>query len=369
MRVHHLNCGTMCPPFGRLIRGEGSLVSRGHMVCHCLLLETDAGLVLVDTGIGLGDMAEPRERLGPGFTALVGPRLDPTETAVYQVEALGFASTDVRHIVLTHLDLDHAGGLGDFPHAEVHVYRPEHDAAMTRSSLRERERYRPAQWAHGPRWRLRHGRRALVRLRLRAPARRPLPRHPPRPRHRPHAWPRRDRRAHLAPPRHRARPAPRGANAAQAGSSTRATPTSTAARWTPTAAPAPWAWRSSSACSRSTTTRASPTRSASASSRASTPARCASSPPTTTSSSIAAAAPAPAFAARRKRDRRDRRPVRFPGRAAGRALVTFLALAAHGPSKRPNASHGSPSIPPREIECNQEGSRRVRREQSWEIER
>lgn len=152
MRVHHLNCGTMCPPFGRLIRGEGSLVSRGHMVCHCLLLETDAGLVLVDTGIGLGDMEHPRERLGAGFTALVAPRLDPTETAIYQVEALGFASTDVRHIILTHLDLDHAGGLGDFPHAEVHVYRPEHDAAMTRATLRERERYRSAQWAHNPRW-------------------------------------------------------------------------------------------------------------------------------------------------------------------------------------------------------------------------
>ena len=152
MRVHHLNCGTMCPPFGRLIRGEGSLFSRGLMVCHCLLVETDAGLVLVDTGIGLGDMAEPRERLGAGFTALVAPRLDPKESAVHQVEALGFSSRDVRHIVLTHLDLDHAGGLSDFPDADVHVYRPEHDAAMTRASLRERERYRPAQWAHGPRW-------------------------------------------------------------------------------------------------------------------------------------------------------------------------------------------------------------------------
>jgi glyoxylase-like metal-dependent hydrolase (beta-lactamase superfamily II) len=142
----------MCPPFGRLTRGEGSLFDRGHMVCHCLLVETEAGLVLIDTGIGLGDIAKPRERLGSGFEAVIGPVLDPKEAAITQVEALGFSPQDVRHIIVTHLDLDHAGGLSDFPDAAVHIYRPEHDAAMTRATLRERERYRTAQWAHGPRW-------------------------------------------------------------------------------------------------------------------------------------------------------------------------------------------------------------------------
>lgn len=37
MKVHHLNCGTMRPP------GTPTLV------CHVLLVETDNGLVLVDT--------------------------------------------------------------------------------------------------------------------------------------------------------------------------------------------------------------------------------------------------------------------------------------------------------------------------------
>ncbi|MEZ4301429.1 MAG: MBL fold metallo-hydrolase [Polyangiaceae bacterium] len=154
MRAHHLNCGTMCPPAGRLTRGEGSLFSRGRMICHCLLLETSQGLVLVDTGIGLGDIQQPDERLGRGFTTITNPRLDPRETAVYQVEALGFTASDVRHIVVTHLDLDHAGGLSDFPDAEVHVYRPEHTAATARATFAERERYRPAQIAHGPRFHL-----------------------------------------------------------------------------------------------------------------------------------------------------------------------------------------------------------------------
>ena len=154
MRIHHLNCGTFCPRAGRLFRGSGSLLARGHLVCHCLLIETGEGLVLVDTGIGLADIQQPHERLGRGFTAVASPVLDPKETAIYQIEKLGFSASDVRHIVLTHMDLDHAGGLSDFPGAAVHVYRPEHDAAKARATIGERGRYRPMQWAHGPRFHL-----------------------------------------------------------------------------------------------------------------------------------------------------------------------------------------------------------------------
>jgi glyoxylase-like metal-dependent hydrolase (beta-lactamase superfamily II) len=58
----------------------------------------------------------------------------------------------VRHIVFTHLDLDHAGGLPDFPTARVHVLDVEHDAAMRRRSLAEKVRYVKAHWAHDPQW-------------------------------------------------------------------------------------------------------------------------------------------------------------------------------------------------------------------------
>jgi glyoxylase-like metal-dependent hydrolase (beta-lactamase superfamily II) len=43
------------------------------------------------------------------------------DTTVRQVEKLGFRTKDVTHVVLTHCDPDHAGGLADFPHADVHV--------------------------------------------------------------------------------------------------------------------------------------------------------------------------------------------------------------------------------------------------------
>ena len=138
------------------------------MVCHCVLVETDRGLVLIDSGIGLEDIARPAERLGRMFVTMVGAELNPEQTAVRQIERLGFSRRDVRHIILTHLDLDHAGGLSDFPEAKVHVARAEYDVAFQPKG-RDRQRYRPLQWAHGPDWGpLRHPWRALERFRVRA---------------------------------------------------------------------------------------------------------------------------------------------------------------------------------------------------------
>ncbi|AGP52153.1 MBL fold metallo-hydrolase [Streptomyces rapamycinicus] len=138
MKVHHLNCGTMH------LRGGPRLV------CHVLLLETDAqGLVLVDSGFGLMDIATHGRRVGPA-RHYIRPALDPEETAARQVERLGFHRDDVRHIVLTHFDADHIGGLADFPHATVHVTAAEAHGAIHAPSWRERLRFRPAQWAHAP---------------------------------------------------------------------------------------------------------------------------------------------------------------------------------------------------------------------------
>jgi glyoxylase-like metal-dependent hydrolase (beta-lactamase superfamily II) len=140
MRVHHLNCATMCPAFV------------GRMVCHCLLVELGDGLLLVDTGLGTHDLARPHARLGRPFVSITRPRFDAGEPALAQLQRLGFSARDVRHIVVTHLDLDHAGGLSDFPEAEVHVAQGELAAAMN-PRMSERGRYRRPQWAHGPHWR------------------------------------------------------------------------------------------------------------------------------------------------------------------------------------------------------------------------
>ncbi len=152
MHIHHLDCGPMRPPGGRLMDG----VSTGpfaRLTCHCLAIETDHdGLVLVDTGLGLRDMVRPYPRLPWWNAALLRFRLDPDRTMLRQLKRRGFSPRDVRHIVMTHLDFDHAGGLVDFPEARVHVMEAEAKAAKRREGLLGRTRYRPVQWGDTNRW-------------------------------------------------------------------------------------------------------------------------------------------------------------------------------------------------------------------------
>ena len=89
--------------------------------------------------------ARRRRSLGPAAAFQAGssgPRSITRETARSRsVERSAYKASDVRHVVVTHLDLDHAGGISDFPGATVHLHAREHAAAMARATLRERERY------------------------------------------------------------------------------------------------------------------------------------------------------------------------------------------------------------------------------------
>lgn len=137
----------MCPSAGRI----PGLVP-AELVAHCLLVEGADGLTLVDTGFGTLDIAEQSRRLGRLFTLMVGAAFDPQQRAVAQVTALGHDPHDVRDIVVTHLDPDHAGGLSDFPWARVHVHPAEREAGTHPATMNERMRYVQAQWEHGPVW-------------------------------------------------------------------------------------------------------------------------------------------------------------------------------------------------------------------------
>jgi glyoxylase-like metal-dependent hydrolase (beta-lactamase superfamily II) len=130
-----------------------SIALRGRLACHCLLVELPDQLVLVDTGFGLGDVRSPRPRLSAFFLMLVAPELREEMTAIRQIERLGLDPRDVRNIILTHLDFDHAGGIDDFPHATVHLMGVERAEARAQRSWLDRQRYRPAQWHRHTLWR------------------------------------------------------------------------------------------------------------------------------------------------------------------------------------------------------------------------
>lgn len=139
MRIHHLNLGTLYPRFPKT-----------KAICYGLLLETGDDLMLVDTGFGTKDHTDPTP-LMRFFTSWMGVRAGIEETAIHQISAMDLNPRDVRHIILTHMHLDHAGGLRDFPWATVHVHRKEFEAAMNPRGLMERA-YLQCQWEHNPKW-------------------------------------------------------------------------------------------------------------------------------------------------------------------------------------------------------------------------
>jgi len=117
MTIHYLNGFTCNARFPRhWLSGQ-----------LCLLIESNDGLVLVDTGLGTRDYLAP-----PGilqiFKVVTLVPLNSEEAAVRQIVKQGYQPEDVRHIVLTHMHFDHAGGLPDFPRAKVHVNRREYEA-------------------------------------------------------------------------------------------------------------------------------------------------------------------------------------------------------------------------------------------------
>jgi N-acyl homoserine lactone hydrolase len=88
------------------------------------LIQTDDGSnVLVDTGFS-------RETVGaykqPGYS---GMRVDEQDYVTGQLALIGLQPQDIRYLVCTHLDPDHAGGHDEFPDAELVIQREHYEAA------------------------------------------------------------------------------------------------------------------------------------------------------------------------------------------------------------------------------------------------
>lgn len=117
MTIHLLNCFT----------DNARWPSKLKTGMACLLIETDQGLVLLDTGLGLDDYSHP-SWMTRMFRVITSMPFDPNEAAVNRIKQLGYQPADIKHILLTHMHFDHISGLPDFPHAKVHVHRREHEA-------------------------------------------------------------------------------------------------------------------------------------------------------------------------------------------------------------------------------------------------
>jgi N-acyl homoserine lactone hydrolase len=106
------------------------------------IVEHPEGLIAIDTGL-TSRVRVPRVQRMMGIPS---PMIEPGEEIDSQMRAKGLRTEDVRRVVLTHLDWDHAGGLEHFPNAEILVHRPEDEYA---SKMMGKLRYQPRLW---PTW-------------------------------------------------------------------------------------------------------------------------------------------------------------------------------------------------------------------------
>ena len=140
MSTQYINCAPMKP---RLLKWNvDNLV---------ILVETDQGLVLVDTGLGLHDHESPTRRVRL-FRYLFGIPNAPNSTALRRLETMGISPSIVKHINQTHLHFDHAGGLPDFPWAQVHLHQKEYASMLKPKTWLERFAYDKADFKHEPNW-------------------------------------------------------------------------------------------------------------------------------------------------------------------------------------------------------------------------
>ncbi|HSM25704.1 MAG TPA: MBL fold metallo-hydrolase [Anaerolineaceae bacterium] len=140
MAVSFFNTATMYPRYPKW--KVGNLM---------ILVDTDQGLVMIDTGLGVHDHEVPT-RLVRMFRLIFGIPYAPEETAIHQLENLGIPPTNVKHIIMTHLHFDHAGGLPDFPWAKVHLHQKEFAAMLKPKTWMERFAYDKADFAHESNW-------------------------------------------------------------------------------------------------------------------------------------------------------------------------------------------------------------------------
>ncbi len=152
MKIHALSTGHVAIKTNQM-RGRGdhrwtrlSNVFRdahwsGSLPIHVWVIEHPEGIIVVDTG----DTALAPPGWQHPFPRFANRKVvRPEEEIGPQLQRLGIQARDVRWVVLTHLHIDHDGGLSYFPNAEIVIAAGEYREA---SGLRGRvQGYVPQRW-------------------------------------------------------------------------------------------------------------------------------------------------------------------------------------------------------------------------------
>lgn len=121
-RLYVLRTGTIAMP-DRWVRVGGSDTEVEIPVLAFLVVAGDR-LVLVDAGCSPEVVHDPAGAWGK-LASLYHPKVTPGDLIDAQIRTAGFDVADVTDVVLTHLHMDHVGGLQLLPHTRVFVQRAE----------------------------------------------------------------------------------------------------------------------------------------------------------------------------------------------------------------------------------------------------
>jgi N-acyl homoserine lactone hydrolase len=143
VRLHPLLAGRALTPAAALLRESGRLAWRRALglgvgkeawmpipIQAFLVEHPGAGLVLIDTGLHPSVAVKPRENFGRvTLLAFRDLQMDAGQALPAQLRERGFDPPAVKAVVMTHLHVDHASGISEFPGATFLVSRAEWHAA------------------------------------------------------------------------------------------------------------------------------------------------------------------------------------------------------------------------------------------------
>ncbi|GAA5143919.1 N-acyl homoserine lactonase family protein [Nocardioides marinquilinus] len=110
-----LDCPTLTVDAATLMYGLSGMMT---IPMPSFLIEHDRGLVLFDTGIAPESITDPAGVYGQELADGLGIGGTPDQAVDKQIEALGYKTSDVTHVIASHFHFDHSGGTHLFPDAK-----------------------------------------------------------------------------------------------------------------------------------------------------------------------------------------------------------------------------------------------------------
>lgn len=112
-----------------------------------LVRHPTAGLILVDTGLHPSIASDPEANLGRLAASFTDWTVRPGEDVASRLRAMGTDPSQVGTVILTHLHLDHASAVSEFPRATFVISSAEWEDA-TSGLFPILKNYRPQQFDH-----------------------------------------------------------------------------------------------------------------------------------------------------------------------------------------------------------------------------